>query len=165
MLSGDWVAGFCDGEAWFSIQIASSNTRLGFGAAPIFRIEVAKADESILHSIRDALGVGRVIEHKGHRWGNNRYEVCSLPECLKIRDFFLAHPLHTKKRLAFKVWAKALDLISSKRHLNKEGFLELAKLRDKINPGNKRQWIGKSAYRDYNYFKQLFDNGTIQLTL
>lgn len=165
MLSGDWIAGFCDGEAWFSIQITSSNTRIGFSVAPVFRIEVAKADGAILDSIRDVLGVGKVIEHKGHRWGNKRYDVTSLPECLKIKDFFLVHPLHTKKRSAFEFWVKALDLISSKRHLNKEGFLELAKLRDKINPGNKRQWIGKSAYRDHNYFKQLFDTGIIQLNL
>jgi len=162
MLSGDWIAGFSDGEAWFSIQIGpSKSSKLGFNVAPIFRIEVAKRDGSILQSIKEVLEVGVLREHRGAI----RYEVTSLSSCLKIKDFFEHHLLYTRKKLAFKLWSKALELIASKAHLTANGLLNLAKLRDKMNVPEKRQHLGKQAYRDYHYFKARLKTNNYQLLL
>ncbi len=166
MLSGDWIAGFCDGESWFTLMIApSKSTRTGFNVAPKFRIQLHKSDKSVLDQIQECLGVGRVQPQSYNGRDASLFSVAALKECVQVREFFNQHPLQSKKRDAFEAWSKGLDIIASKRHLTKEGILELAKLRDKMNMASTRHHLGKRRYRDYEYFRARLCDGNYQLVL
>jgi hypothetical protein len=52
-----------------------------------------------------------------------------------------------------------------KSPLTREDLKKILALRDKMNPGNKRQHVGKSAYRDAQYLLNLINKGTCQLSL
>jgi len=151
MLLGNWIAGFVDGEGYFGILITKSPTRLGVAAVPAFYIGLAPVDEPILVQICETIGCGKVVT----RQHSVEYRVTSLKDALTIRDFFEKYPLHTKKRETFKFWCQAIDLIQNQKHLTKDGFLELVKLRDQMNLGDKCQDRGKRAYRDWDYFNKM----------
>ena len=166
MISGDWIAGFCDGESWFTLMIApSKSARIGFHIAPMFRIQLHKSDKSVLDQIQDHLKVGKVKPQFYNGRDASLFSVTSLKECLQVREFFNQHPLQSKKRYAFEAWSRGLDIIASKGHLTKEGILELAKLRDKMNMASTRHHLGKSRYRDYEYFRARLSDGNYQLEL
>lgn len=159
MISGDWIAGFSDGEAWFTIMIApSKSARTGFNVAPLFRIEINKADINTLYSIQKFLGIGRVWVNKQ---GRGTYVVSSLPDAQKIKAFFIKYPLQTRKQKTFELWSKALELIEAKKHLTKEGILELARIRDKMNKDTKKE--SRMNYRDYRYFENRLKHAQYQL--
>lgn len=159
MITGDWIAGFADGEAWFSIMMCPSRTmKLGFNAAPLFRIQLHKSDIHALYLIRDFLGFGKVWVNKQ---GSGTYIVSSLKDAIKIKELFNKYPLNTKKRQTFNIWCKALDLIQAKRHLTKDGLMELASLRDSMNKNTRRQ--SRMDYKDFNYFKARLNKSDYQL--
>ena len=171
MIAG-WISGFCDGEGCFSIKCQAQNKKnFRLTVTPVFCIWLSKSDRKVLHEICQELGVGRVPDSKGYtsgygklKWPRATYIVSSLPECLVLRDFFNNHPLHTKKKETFQYWSQCLDLMQ-KSPLTREDLKKILLLRDKMNPGNKRQHVGKSAYRDAHYFLNLLDKGTCQLSL
>jgi len=172
MIAG-WISGFCDGEGCFTIVCQAKKSKKGFrlDLAPVFRIWLSASEGKILHEICQELGVGRVPSSKGYtsgygklKWPRVSYIVSSLPECLILRDFFNSHPLHTRKKETFEHWSQCLDLMQ-KSPLTREDLKKILLLRDKMNPGNKRQHVGKSAYRDAHYFLNLLDKGTCQLSL
>ncbi len=149
MITEDWFVGFSDGEAWFTIQMASGKLRrLGFNVTCIFRIQLAKQDLDMLYRIKEFLGYGYIwIDNRG--WGT--YIISSKADAIKIRALFNAHPLLTEKHKAFTIWSQALDLIIQKKHLTPEGLLELAVLRDNMNQNPKR--ASCKGYRNVDYFK------------
>ncbi len=158
--------GFCDGESWFTLMIAPSKSiRIGFSVAPIFRIHLHKTDKSILDQIQQYLGVGRVQPQLYNGRDSSLFSVTSIKQCLQVREFFNQYPLQSKKRFSFEAWSKGLDIIASKRHHTREGILELAKLRDKMNMASTRHHLGKYRYRDYEYFRARLSDDNYQLEL
>jgi len=164
MITGDWIAGFSDGESWFTLMIApSKSVQIGFNVAPIFRIQLHKSDKNILDQIQEYLGVGKVQPQSYNGRDSSLFRVTSIKECLQVREFFNQYPLQSKKRYSFEAWSKGLDIIASKEHLTKEGILELAKLRDKMNIASTRHHLGKYRYRDYKYFRARLSDDNYQL--
>jgi hypothetical protein len=172
-MESGWISGFCDGEGCFTIQVSTRKSKKGFrfNLTSMFRIFMSASEREILEQTCQELGVGRVPDSKGYttgygklKWPRATYIVSSLPECLVLRDFFNSHPLHTKKKETFEHWSQCLDLMQ-KSPLTREDLKKILLLRDKMNPGNKRQHVGKSAYRDAQYFLKLLDKGTCQLSL
>jgi len=155
MINGHWIAGFMDGESWFSIQISPSrSSKIGFSIAPIFRIEISERDERVLYEIEETLSLGRVRTRKP---GYTLFEITSIKEAKQLLQFFQDYPLHTKKKETLALWSKAIDLILAKKHLTEDGILDLARIRDKMNVGLKRQVFGQRAYRDYTYFNNILN--------
>jgi len=172
-ITPDWISGFTDGEGCFTVHCQLNKGKRGYtlSVAPIFRISLSKSDGQVLHQICQELGVGRVPDSKGYtsgygkiKWPKRTYCVTSVPECLVLRDFFNSHPLHTKKKETFEYWSQCLDLMG-KGPLTREDLKKLLHWRDKMNPGNKRQQMGKTAYRDARHILNLLDKGTCQLSL
>ncbi len=150
MITEDWIVGFADGEAWFTIVISpSKSSKIGFNLACVFRIQLAKQDLDILYRIKDFLGYGHIwIDKRG--WGT--YTISSQADASKLRDLFNKHPLHTMKQSTFLIWSQVLGLVIQKKHLTPEGLLEIALLRDSMNQNPKR--ASRRDYRNVDYFKE-----------
>ncbi|MFH0955451.1 MAG: LAGLIDADG family homing endonuclease [Candidatus Micrarchaeota archaeon] len=152
MISDDWIAGFVDGEGCFAIGLqlyTDSKPRktatksklkkhsLGFQVVPSFRINVRHDDQAVLEQIQQRLGVGKIYSQsrpsyaRGEQTAN--FYVVGLENLDVVRQFFTNTPLNSKKRHDFELWCQCLDKILQKRHLTKEGLLEICQIRDAMN--------------------------------
>ncbi|MCX6801110.1 MAG: LAGLIDADG family homing endonuclease [Candidatus Diapherotrites archaeon] len=161
MLSKDYILGFVEGEGCFSIGIGRYIDRKPrknpgkrnnikkphiFQVKPMFVITNVESSKPLFDEICSLLGVGRIYLAK--RNSKNpaeqnaiQYRVQALNECLIIRDFFKELSFKTQKGEDFKLWSECLKIIESGRHLEKEGILEICRLRDKMNFRNtKSKW-------------------------
>ena len=171
-LTPDYIVGLTDGEGSFGISITkSADNNVGFEVYPHFRIALHEKDAGLLEEVRVFFSFGNVVRRsqEGLRGRGVRasdlalFEVNSLAGCNRIREFFQKNELRSSKRRDFELWSRCIELVISKRHLKTSGFLEIAKLRDQINVTGKMRAVGKSQYRDYEWFKRkLIGNSNIE---
>lgn len=122
-LSPDWVVGFVDGEGCFHVGIeAHPEMTTGYQVLPEFVVVQHTRDRQILFALKRFFGAGTVRKNRDDR------------DCLRIRkldalnrvcEFFLAHPLKTSKNVEFRKFRRVLILMQRKRHLCREGLLEI----------------------------------------
>lgn len=95
-LNPDFVTGFSDGEACFSLSISKSRNKTGFSAGVRFQIGIHEKDRALLESIKAYFyGVGSITKD-----GNNaiiKYRVNSQKDLRVIIDHFDKYPLITQK--------------------------------------------------------------------
>ena len=130
-LAADWVVGFVDGEGCFHVSVnRHPEMTIGYQVLPEFVVVQHKQDEQILHALKRFFGYGVVRQNHGDRW------------CLRIRkleglqhvcDFFLKHPLKTKKNVDFQKFRKILYAMNQNQHLSSEGLLEIIDLAIPMN--------------------------------
>ncbi|MCJ7635254.1 LAGLIDADG family homing endonuclease, partial [Candidatus Bathyarchaeota archaeon] len=138
---------------------------------PRFRIALHEKEIDLLKKVKEFFGFGNVVRKsqealrgKGVRASDLIiFEVITLAGCNRVREFFQKNELKSSKREDFELWSKCIGLVISKRHLKTSGLLEIAKLRDQMNVTGKMRAVGKSQYRDYEWFKRkLVGNSTIE---
>ncbi len=139
MITPDYVVGIIDGEGCFEILFGkNSMSKLGFYIRPEFRINLQ--DDDLLRKIRDFLGVGGV--YKVTKQGYSAFIVVAINDLEKLRKFLIKNP-PLLKRKQFETWCKAVDTYRQMKTKNilekKERFLELVKLREKLNLMPKRR--------------------------
>ena len=123
----DYVAGFVDGEASFTISIKKEETtRFGFAIDPEFKVSQLKENGEVLELIKDALGCGRIFEKPGQEnmeilVVKNRRQIIE-----KVIPFFTKHPLIVKKD-DFEKFSEIVKRLEKKEHTTKEGFVSLVK--------------------------------------
>ena len=130
-LAADWVVGFVDGEGCFHVSITSHpEMSVGYQVLPEFVVVQHERDSQVLHALKRFFRGGVVRQNHGDR------------ECLRIRkleslqqvcDFFDRHPLKTKKNVDFRKFQRILFMMREKRHLSKEGLLEIIDLALSMN--------------------------------
>ncbi len=150
MLSKDYILGFVEGEGCFSIAIGKNIDRRSrpsgkknniknpylFTVRPSFRITNSVSNIKVLEEIKDTLGFGQIYTQERN---NNRSQTVayfytkSIAECLMAKEFFSGLTFRTTKGKDFALWCQGLEIIQSKKHLQKEGLLELCALRDQMN--------------------------------
>jgi len=170
MLSKDYVLGFVEGEGCFSITIGKNidrRPRLGkwkakkknpflFVVKPTFRVTNVETNINLLHNLKDIFGCGSIYTQKrgekNHSVSNVSYFYTrSLAEALKVKEYFSVLTFQTSKGKDFVLWCKCLDIISSGRHLTKEGLLEICRLRDQMNyRPTKNKWTTEEIERILN---------------
>lgn len=118
-LSGDYIAGFVDGEGCFALkfrkEIKYSRGKRS-GIKPIyfywdieFAIMLKGDDKEILDKIQATLNCGKVgiIDKRGFV----RYSVNNITDLSgKIVPFFQKYPLRAKKRSDFELWKEAVAI-------------------------------------------------------
>jgi hypothetical protein len=172
MISDEYVVGLVEGEGCFSVAIQrdidnrprktnKKNVRkkpsLGFRICPSFRITISEKDKFVLEKVREKLGVGKIYKQNRTNKSEGRqetvqYYVQTFKDLLKIREFFQRQTFYTTKGEDFKKWAKILEIMKNKKHLCKDGFLEVVKLREQINKVG-----GKTKIRKINDFKEMIE--------
>lgn len=136
-LSPDWVVGFTDGEGCFLVDINQNpSTATGYQVLLEFVIVQHKRDIQILYALKRFFRHGVVRPNHDDRYA---YRVRDLQGLRKICDFFLKHPLKTKKRIDFLRFHRILTMMERGDHLRLNGLLEIAKIAIRMNTGNRPQ--------------------------
>ena len=128
---GDWLAGFTDGEGCFGMNIAKRNygpkdphghksDKTYISWSPYFQL-TQRADtinKELLDLIKTSLGVGTVYpsRSRGNKAPQFRFVVRKVQDLYQvIIPLFREHPLKSKKRLEFEVWAKGVRALYNER--------------------------------------------------
>lgn len=102
---------------------------LGWQVLPEFRIVQHEKDEIILQKIRLYFGFGSIRINRTDKWGTRKeFRVRGLENLKIIVKFFKENPLQTSKKKDFEIFSEIIFLMEQKRHLTKEGLLEIANL-------------------------------------
>ena len=153
MLSSDYILGLVEGEGCFSITIqryvdrkprkTNKKSKIKnpylFRVNPTFRITQAKDDGfELLKKVKATIGIGAFqIQEREGKNGNYRcvvhYYVQGLNDCLRIKEYFGGMEFHTGKGKSFEKWCQCLELIQEKKHLTREGIMEICEIRDTMN--------------------------------
>ncbi len=130
-LNPEWVVGFVDGEGCFHVSVNKhAGMSVGYQVLPEFVIVQHNRDRQILQSLKRFFGGGVVRKNHDDR------------DCLRIRnrevldrvcEFFLQHPLKTRKNVDFRKFRSVLQLMDKGSHLTREGLLEIVKVITTMN--------------------------------
>ena len=72
-----------------------------------------------------------------------KFEIRNVTELVaKVLPHFKTYPLMSSKQADFERFARICELISSGRHLEREGLEEIVRLAMEMNPSGKRKYIG-----------------------
>lgn len=124
MMTGDFVAGFTEGEGCFALTLRRDvrHERPGkptyYTWKVSFVIVLRSDDAALLQEIKKYLGCGHISFTKNN--SQVRYEVSSLEELnLKIIPFFEGHKLYGRKRNVFVLWKEAARILLKYKKLQK----------------------------------------------
>jgi hypothetical protein len=144
LIKRGWVIGFVDGEGCFSIGFirqpdrkSRKGYRTGYQVSHEFAVTQGAKSVSCLHELREFFGVGQVLINKrydNHKEHLYRYVVRSRKELLEvIIPFFQQNPMHSSKQQDFEKFARCVESIEAKRHLTREGLVEIAEVAQTMN--------------------------------
>lgn len=124
ILSGNYIAGFVDGEGCFDLQFRRDvrheriNKPVYYGWRYQFVIVTRKDDEELLRKIQKTFNCGSINFARGDQ---TRYSVQDITHLYNIiLPFFKKYPLSGKKKKDFELWAEAIEII----YQNKGKFLK-----------------------------------------
>lgn len=134
-LSPDWVAGFADGAGCFHVSVQRHPSRaIGYQVLPEFVVVQHRGDVQVLYALKRFFRCGVVRPHQEDRCA---YRVRRL-ECLeRICDFFLQHPLKTRKNVEVRRFRKIVLLMKEGRHRTREGLLEIIEIAAQMASANR----------------------------
>ncbi len=136
-LSGDYIAGFVDGEGCFDLQFRKdvrherTNKPVYYGWRYQFVIVTRKDDEELLRKIKNTLNCGTIHFARGDQ---ARYSVQDIENLNSIIiPFFRKYPLSGKKNKDFELWAEAIKILYQNKgkfikKWSKEDFLRLIEI-------------------------------------
>ena len=141
-LDSRWVSGFVDGEGCFHVSINKiPKMSIGWQVLPEFRIVQHQRDESVLEELQQFFGAGKVVTNHGAR---KELRIRKLNDLRNVVLFFKQHPLRTKKKKNFEIFAKILELMEHKKHLTVEGLTDIANLCWSMNRKIKPRFLESS---------------------
>lgn len=130
-LSADWVVGFVDGEGCFHVSInRHDGMTAGYQVLPEFVVVQHERDVQVLHGIKKFFGGGIVRQNHGDR---QCLRVRKLETLEKVCEFFMAHPLKTRKQQDFLKFRKVISLMRADKHLDKIGVGEIVEVALSMN--------------------------------
>lgn len=124
----DYVAGFIDGEASFTISVKKEpTTRFGYAIDPEFKVSQLKSKIKVLEFVKQAIGCGTITEKSGQE--NMAVLVVKNRKLIieKVIPFFRKHKLIVKEE-EFNRFAKVVFALENKTHQTEKGFIEILKL-------------------------------------
>ena len=141
-LDSRWVSGFVDGEGCFHVSINKiPKMSIGWQVLPEFRIVQHERDESVLKELQQFFQAGKVVTNHGAR---KELRIRKLNDLRNVVLFFKQHPLRTKKKKNFEIFAKILELMEHKKHLTVEGLTDIANLCWSMNRKIKPRFLESS---------------------
>ncbi len=130
-LTIDWVVGFVDGEGCFHVGITEHpDMRTGYQVLPEFTVVQHERDLQILYALKRFFGFGVVRKNHAERYA---YRVRKLEHLVQLCEFFLRHPLKTRKNVDFRKFRRIVLMMNEGRHLTREGLAEIVRLAASMN--------------------------------
>lgn len=150
LLSGEYIAGFVDGEGCFSITIGKHHTTKNrLDPRLNFEIELRDDDREVLEMIAETLGCGRIYELNYDRYGwypHVKLKISGIKDITeKVIPFFRKYSLFAKKRFSFEIFCQAAKVFEAKQHLTKGGIEKLIYLKAQMNKYSSRSSIRQGA--------------------
>ncbi len=133
-----YLVGFADGEGSFNVSIRKRPDHT-MKWQIVLTFNVSQSESYILSQFKKHLGCGRIVQRK--KDGLYMYVVDN-PKSLqeKVIPFFKKYKfLSQKKKYNFSIFCQIANLVFSKEHLNKESFMKVIDLREKLNEGKGRK--------------------------
>lgn len=133
---GWYISGFVDGEGSFNVSLRrKSDYKVGW--QPILSFNVSQREPTLLILMKHYFNCGII---KRRRDGLYSYDVTNPKEIQEIIiPFFEKYKfLSNGKKRNFLIFKKVVALMSGRKHLDSTGFLELLRLREKLNKGKGR---------------------------
>lgn len=130
-LTGEYIAGFVEGEGCFSIGY--SKRRKGANQLyPNFTIQLHIIDLPLLELIQETLQCGRIYHSKKRKIVNFKvYRRSDLTN--KIIPFFDKYQFHGNKRVSFEYFKEAMNLFSMGEHKTTRGKNRIIYLKERMN--------------------------------
>jgi hypothetical protein len=134
-INSNYVTGFADGEACWSIKVYKNNKlKIGWAVLPVFSIELSAIDIDLLYRIQSFFGVGHIGINRTR--GSASYSVTSTKDLVEvIIPHFDNYPLLSQKRGDFLLFKLSVELINKKEHLTTEGLNKIISLKASLNWG------------------------------
>ncbi len=143
ILSGDYIAGFVDGEGCFSlfyrkdIKKFKKSQKIYYEWKTCFAVVTRIDDTNLLKNIKDTLKVGSL--YFGKR--SVQFRVSNLDELYNIiMPFFRKYKLRGKKREDFKLWSEAVTILYNQK-------LKEGKILKGLYKFRKKDWDKKELTR------------------
>jgi hypothetical protein len=129
-----WLAGFCEGESCFYINIGKSpKSKTGWAVQLVFKITQHSRDIQLLELIKNFLDCGRIEKRAGFAAD---FTVTSIKDIdSKILTFFNKYPLQGSKLLNLNDFKEAFIIMESKGHLTEEGLNKIRAIKAGMNTG------------------------------
>lgn len=130
-LSPDWVVGFVDGEGCFQVSVQSHpEMTAGYQVLPEFVVVQHRRDIQVLYALKRFFKGGVVRVNHSDRYA---FRIRKLEQLERVCDFFMSHPLKTKKNVDFRKFRKVILLMKDGKHLSREGLKEIIDLALQMN--------------------------------
>jgi hypothetical protein len=128
-----WLAGFCEGESCFYINIGKSpKSKTGWAVQLVFKITQHSRDIQLLELIKNFLDCGRIEKRAGFAAD---FTVTSIKDIdSKILTFFYKYPLLGSKLLNLNDFKEAFKIME-KGHLTEEGLNKIRVIKAGMNTG------------------------------
>ena len=122
-----YITGFTEGEGSFYVGILSRRMKTGWEIRPSFSLSQNEKDTELIYSLIDFFGCGFVRPSKGDQ--TVKYEVRSLKDLQeKIIPHFEKYQLKGRKQKDFIAFKKAVEIMQTNKHLEREGLVEITNL-------------------------------------
>jgi len=134
-LAADWVVGFVDGEGCFHVSLnRHDEMSAGYQVLPEFVVVQHERDRQVLMALKRFFQAGVVRSNHDDR-------IClrirKLESLRQVCEFFARHPLKTRKSVDFHKFRRILHLMSQRRHLCRDGLIEIIDIVVTMNSGNR----------------------------
>jgi hypothetical protein len=135
---GYYFAGFVDGEGSFNLSFRRrSDYSLPWRVS--LCLNVSQKDKVILALLKHHLSCGTIRYKSDEVWFFEVNNLTAIRE--NVIPFFDRFGfLSAKKKRDFAIFKKMAELMNRRAHLNKEGIVELLRLRRDMNDGGKRKY-------------------------
>ncbi len=134
-LSPDWVVGFTDGEGCFHVQVnPHPEMSCGYQVLPEFVVVQHQRDVQVLHALKRFFGGGSVRRNHGDRYA---LRIRRLSVLERLCEFFLAHPLKTRKNVQFRKFRRVVQLMLQGEHLRPEGLERIIRICLQMNTADR----------------------------
>lgn len=145
-LNPNWITGFADAEASFTVNIVeSAKYRGGWLVQPVFSIGLHQKDIAILEQIKIYWGIGNISKHGSD---SVRLRIQSIKHFPIILDHFDKYPLITQKRADYELWKRIVEILHVKEPLTRERVEKIVSLKASLNLGLSSEL--KGAFPNYN---------------
>jgi hypothetical protein len=140
-----YLSGFADGEGCFCVSINKSNRhKFGWEIRPSFSVSQNRNRANILGIFKERFGCGTIRPDRSDN--TLKYEVRSISDLVnKVSPHFIRYPVVSTKKSDCRKFFDICEMMAKKKHLTKEGFQEILRLAEQINPTGKKKFLRKEV--------------------
>lgn len=128
-LNNSWLAGFTDGDGFFTCSITDKGFNLNFNIA-----QKGEINQIILQQLYLLFKAGKVSKHSVKNV--YEYQINGIKNCSNVFSYFDKYKLLSKKSLSYVLWKEVQEDLKKKYHLDKLKRLEMIEKARMINKSN-----------------------------